>query len=242
STPEAPAERPDGPLRLGRRLGALTDPPAADGAAAGRVLGGLFTDISTSPTGPSVNGQVTAVALGPDGTFTVGGTFSEAGGRPVANVARWDGAAWQPLGSGLGALSGINAVSALVTGPDGSLYAGGGFKTAGGATVSGVARWDGAAWQVIGAARPGAATPGDVIVNDLVFGPTGDLYAGGYFTTMNGVAARNVARWDGAAWSALGGSVGVPSQVNVLHVASDGGLYAGGLFGSDALVRWDGTG
>ena len=54
------------------------------------------------------------------------------------HIARWDGTAWHPLGSGMNGF-----VDALAFGPDGSLYAGGKFTTAGGVTANGIARWDG---------------------------------------------------------------------------------------------------
>lgn len=42
------------------------------------------------------------------------------------------------------------SVSTLVFGPDGSLYAGGGFATAGGVAVNYIARWDGSQLHPLG--------------------------------------------------------------------------------------------
>ena len=64
---------------------------------------------------------------------------------------------------------------ALAVGPDGSLYAGGDFTTAGGVAANCIARWDGAC----------VASPGQRMndyfgyVPALAFGPDGSLYAGG---------------------------------------------------------------
>ena len=48
-------------------------------------------------------------------------------------------------------VSGMNStVHALAVGPDGSLYAGGAFSTAGGTPANYIARWDGSAWRSLG--------------------------------------------------------------------------------------------
>ena len=111
-------------------------------------------------------------------------------------------------------------VLALAVGPDGSLYAGGYFTTAGGrGQPHRPLGWRDFAWQ-----RLGSGTNGSVYA--LALGPDGSLYAGGYFTTAGGVAANTspagTAR-RGIPWAA-GCGYG--------HVSSlawpDGSLYAGG--------------
>lgn len=76
--------------------------------------------------------------------------------------------------------------------------------------------------------------------------PSGDLYAGGYFTNAGGVTANNIARWNGANWSALG--AGVDGTASALACDSAGNLYAGGDFtkaGDGASVnyvaKWNGA-
>ena len=76
------------------------------------------------------------------------GGDTNAGGTMVSCIARWDGASWTSLGSGLArlALGGTGPIAgtgaALVfNGND--LYAGGMFVTAGGKVSSGIARWNG---------------------------------------------------------------------------------------------------
>ena len=94
-------------------------------------------------TSPSVN------ALADDGVYLyAAGAFTNAGGTMVSCIARWDGASWTSLGSGLArlALGGTGPIAgtgaALVfNGND--LYAGGMFVTAGGKVSSGIARWNG---------------------------------------------------------------------------------------------------
>ena len=80
--------------------------------------------------------------VGLDGSLYAGGQFDFAGEEPTANIARWDGMAWYPLGSGHG-MNG--AVRALTHGPNGSLYAGGEFSAAGDVVVGYIAAGDGAA-------------------------------------------------------------------------------------------------
>ena len=45
--------------------------------------------------------SIRALAVGPDGRVYVGGSFDEAGGSPVKNIAVWDGSVWAPLGAGV---------------------------------------------------------------------------------------------------------------------------------------------
>lgn len=54
--------------------------------------------------------------------------------------------------------------------------------------------------------------------------PSGDIVAGGDFTTAGGVPASRIARWDGASWSALG--TGMNDSVYALSVLPTGDLVA----------------
>ena len=62
----------------------------------------------------------------------------------------------------------------------------------------------------------------------LAFDLSGNLYAGGVFTTAGGVPANYVAKWDGNIWSALGS--GTNSIVRALQFDLSGNLYACGEF------------
>ncbi len=138
-----------------------------------------------------------------------GGDFTTAGGVTVNRVARWDGAAWQPLGSGFDS----GQVYALAV-CNGELFAGGSFTTAGGATVGRFARWDGAAWQALGT---GADFNSNVLAV-TAWDPDGggpaspQVVAGGLFTTPGNC----VTRWDGAAWQPFGQGVDSNRQVFAL--------------------------
>lgn len=65
-------------------------------------------------------------------------------------------------------------------------------------------------------------------VNALAIDSSGNLYAGGTFTTAGGVPANYIAKWDGSTWEALG--TGMDNDVHALAVDSSGNLYAGGEF------------
>ena len=46
--------------------------------------------------------SVSALAVDGDGNLYAGGCFTTAGGTAANYIAQWDGAAWSPLGSGMG--------------------------------------------------------------------------------------------------------------------------------------------
>ncbi len=95
------------------------------------------------PGPPGVNGVVRAAAVGPNGEIYVGGDFTMAinsSGNyfPANHVARWDGSGWSALGSGVD-----NTVTALAVTPQGELFVGGYFTSAGAASANHVAKWNG---------------------------------------------------------------------------------------------------
>ena len=85
----------------------------------------------------------------------------------------------------------------------------------------------------------------DKEVYALAFDSSGNLYAGGSFTTAGGVPANRIAKWDGTSWSSLGS--GVNAEVYALAVDNSGNLYAGGDFataggaGASHIAKWNGT-
>ena len=172
-----------------------------------------------------------------------GGFFTTAGGVTVNRIAKWNGTAWSALGPGLN-----NAVFSMAFDSSGNLYAGGGFTSTQGGTANALARiakWDGSAWSALG---PGMNNNN---VNALAFDSSGNLYAGGSFTTTVGGTANALARvgkWNGSAWSALGS--GLNNAVNALVFDGSGNLYAGGGFSSLQggtpntllnIAKWDGS-
>jgi hypothetical protein len=181
------------------------------------------------PGGGASSEAVDALIGFNDGTgpaLYAGGGFGNLGGvSGTANIGRWDGDAWSPVGGG------VNGQVFAFTVFDNALYAGGAFTQAGGAGASRIARWDGQ-WS------PLAGGVGDTILGMTVFddGNGAALYVGGFMAT-------GIARWDGQAWSGVGGGT---DGALVALAAFDGALYIGGAFstaGSTAaanIARWDG--
>ena len=85
----------------------------------------------------------------------------------------------------------------------------------------------------------------DDTVYALAFDASGNLYAGGCFTTAGGVSANRIAKWDGSSWSALGS--GMNDSVYALAVDASGNLYAGGYFttaggvSANRIAKWNGS-
>jgi hypothetical protein len=187
---------------------------------------------------PDAAGTYTAVyAIAEDDNYVyVGGDFLNFDNVAAADyIVRYNkqSGAWSALGSGMNGI-----VDDLVLGPDGTLYAGGSFTTAGGGGANRIAKWNGSAWSALGTGMNGA-------VETLAIGLDGTLYAGGSFTTAGGGGANYIAKWDGSAWSALG--TGMDDRVETLAIGPDGGVYAGGLFttagggGASHIAKWDGS-
>ncbi|MHC1724857.1 MAG: hypothetical protein AB9866_02340 [Syntrophobacteraceae bacterium] len=101
-------------------------------------------------------------------------------------------------------------------------------------TAKGDARWTGDFFPM------GA----DDSVNVLLIDASGNLIAGGNFTTIGGVPVNYIARWDGYRWSAVG--TGINGLVYALALDANGNLYAGGKFTkagdveANCIAKWNG--
>ena len=184
----------------------------------------------------TAGGEIRAVAVDQHGQVYVGGMFTYAGGVPANNIARWDGANWHSLGSGVDLP--VNALA--VSGDD--LYAGGEFFTAEGKTVNSIARWNEAdqVWYALGA---GVSN----VVRALATGG-GWLYVGGDFIKADGEYAWGIARWNlvGHQWQILAASF--PDQVWSIAVEGDrvviGGKFetmvlGGTTYQVNRIVMWN---
>lgn len=181
----------------------------------------------------------------PDPYWTSDGirAFTSSGSQILTNTNRIakrgpDGT-WAALGTGMN-----NSVNALVVGPDGSLYAGGAFTTAGGVTVNGVAKWDGVNWNALtSGGSPGVAGGGSPQVLALAVAADGTLYVGGNFTTAGSTTVNNIAKWNGLTWSTVptSGSVGMNGTVRALAIGFDGTVYAGGAFTTSGSITTNRT-
>ncbi|MEM7351139.1 MAG: Calx-beta domain-containing protein, partial [Acidobacteriota bacterium] len=184
---------------------------------------------SAGVTLAGLNGPVLALTTFDDGggeDLYAGGFFIAAGSVPAIAVARWDGADWAALGSGL--------TCEIRGGPPGMLVA------------PAPADSDPATNKGIIIPEPCFPEVHAFAVYDDGSGPA--LYVAGVFDRAGGLPAANIAKWDGTTWSALG--MGVEGRIEALAVYDDGSgaqLYAGGSFDTaggapaDNIASWDGT-
>ncbi|MEI6556649.1 MAG: SdrD B-like domain-containing protein [Paludibacter sp.] len=196
--------------------------------------GSAWSPLISSNSGvDGINGMVTALTvIGTD--LYAGGWFTDAGGVPALNVAKWDGLNWSSLGSGISAAGAINALTAMGNNIYATTYI---LDPILGGQGHIIAKWDGSNWSNF-------STMNDYVSSFLVDG--GNLYAGGQFTMIGNVPANHIAKWDGTAWSALG--VGTDFFIGGAGLEMLGGkLYVGGRFlnagGSTAnfIANWNGT-
>jgi hypothetical protein len=201
-------------------------------------------DVGGGVQSPQVLGEVFAMlSVGPD--LYVTGQFETAGGAAAANIARWDGTRWWPLGDG------IQGIGYALTMLAGRLYVGGGLYLAGGVTVSNVASWDPASetWSAVGSvptydgnAFALAAVEDRYLV---VGGHFTKLYAGRFQVSgLNSLvlfdthAAPEPANpWAG--YSRLPGvtAARLPGVVSALQVLGTD-LYVGGTFDAAGVESW----
>ncbi|MBL8876832.1 MAG: hypothetical protein JNM86_13635 [Phycisphaerae bacterium] len=242
SSVNAIAEMPNGDVVAGGTF--LT----ASGTAAVNIArwnGSSWFPLGAGASGAGSDNAVLALAVLPNGDLVAGGKFTQAGGSPASNIARWDGSTWSPMGSGMSGLAGPGVFALLVL-PSGDLIAGGTFYYAGGVNVNSIAKWDGNAWSALGS---GVSGPGNFFprVHALTQLPNGDLCAAGFFGSAGGVPANCIARWDGTTWSPLAEGVSgleQSTQVRALAKLPGGDIAVGGYFtvagveDSNFWARW----
>jgi hypothetical protein len=144
--------------------------------------------------GPNAVSTIVTLAVAPNGDLYAGGVFSRLDGQTIYNLARWNGTAWNALGSSPGGgLTNTSPwrVNTLLVDPNGELYVGGGFPQAGGTLVNNIARWDGNAWSALGSGINGEVA---AIARDA----TGKLYVAGNFGGVgdNSKASSHFAVYD----------------------------------------------
>jgi hypothetical protein len=165
----------------------------------------------------STFGTVASLATLPDGTIVAAGNFDRSGSTDLSGLARWNGTAWVafncPLafpmrtcinsrghlvaatGSAAAEWDGAQwqqmppaptSIYALAPLPNGGIVAGG----SGGSLV---ARWNGSEWTPM----PGLSAPTGMLasVESLAVLPSGEVLAGGWFTSADGAPVTSIARW-----------------------------------------------
>ena len=156
------------------------------------IVGGQFTEAGGhalksiarwdgkgwTPLGSGINGSVSTLAVfDPDDAgpglprLYVGGAFWMAGDVPVQSLASWDGSNWSDVGGGITISTFFlpQVQELLVYDKDGAgpllpaLYVAGHFDTAGGMPASGLIRWDGSSWSIVGQPGTGGLPPGSYV-------------------------------------------------------------------------------
>ena len=169
----------------------------------------------------------------------VAGSFTQAGGLPRANIARWNGQ-WHSLGDGIPGAKGVYALGTY----QGNLIAAGHFQETDGSPGNFIAEWNGSTWAPLASGLSGGAVRA---VKEFA----GDLYVGGSFTHAGGQPTANLARWNGLEWDDVGTVTGSSSgwvrPVQALSTEYDGNLIVGGDFTHidgiymNGLAEWDGS-
>ncbi|MDW8233695.1 MAG: hypothetical protein RMJ54_13030, partial [Roseiflexaceae bacterium] len=261
----APLINPDGTLRLDGTVSGVLDThgwqvtldPERGPVFAPQSADPQWRNLGDAPA-PAISSSVLAIAVSGNNVY-IGGSFTDAGGVPEADyIARWDGARWHALGSGLN-----GSVTAIAISGN-NVFVGGTFLNAGGVPEADyVARWDGSQWHALGSS--GGNGPLELPpLNPLYPNPPvsaiavsgNNVYIGGTFLNAGGVPeADYIAHWDGSQWRALGGSSGngplelipvVPSSP-ISDIAISGSnvyiggtfLNAGGVAEADYIARWN---
>jgi hypothetical protein len=276
TTPSAPPAVASSPLagawsHVG--TGGKTGVPSLDGAVYALnaddpgvlFAGGSFTSAGGNPkaahlakwngsawsaVGPTLNGDVHAIAYKAGKVF-VGGVFTNAGGdQNLDFVAQWNGVKWGPVCNSQGPLITANVNALQIIGS--TLYIGGSF-----ANGAGIASADFilACNLSTGVASSTVLKDGDFAggIYALAADSHGTLYAGGGFSNVSGIAAAdNIAAYSGGSWHALGsgpspGGGPIDDFVRSL-TASGANVYVGtdsknvgGVAQADHVARWNGS-
>jgi uncharacterized delta-60 repeat protein len=134
----------------------------------------------------SVNGDVIASAMQPDGKVVIAGDFSLVGGQPRPGIARLNANGTVDLAFAPGAAVGVSSVAVQA---DGKILLGGFFTSVGGQTRNNIARLN-ADGTLDATFNPNVNGP----VNVITPLADGRIYLGGAFTLVGGQPRSNIAR------------------------------------------------
>ncbi|MCK6445682.1 MAG: hypothetical protein L6Q99_04760 [Planctomycetes bacterium] len=232
-----------------------------DGSGAKLYAGGTFSspfqslarfDGSTwSAVGSSVSFFPTAFATHDDGSgaalYAIGRSYVLPPPAWSIRAARWDGANWQDLGSGLSADSWTLCEFDASSGTE--LYAGGGFTQAGDKRADHVAKWTSSGWSRVYSSRGLSSTSYALYAFDD--GVQRELYADAGLTYLNVQGQANpggFVRWNGLGWTTLPGkSDGSTFTFAAFDSGAGTELFAGGTFSeidgltANGIARFDGA-
>ena len=201
--------------------------PAVDAVVRGSLAAWDGTAWSTLPGAATPFGPVSALLTSGQLLYAAGRTTGPAARGDAGTVAAYDGAGWTLLGAADGPVYALAA-------HDGAVYAGGGFSAIAGVSAGGLAVWEPGRGADEGAWRGLGRFDGPV---RAVARLAGDLYAGGYFATVDGTTVPFLARHVSGQWGPPSGGWVPDGGVNALATATDPVcLYAAGAFASVSLI------
>src|SRR5690606_18592164 len=168
--------------------------------------------------------------------------FTRSGAAFTSGVARWGGAAWQPLGSGVApTLSMVNAIHEFSDGAGHGLIVAGEFQAAGGKASVNTALWRNGQWEALSGTVPSVVnslardpnSPGAILAGGGVHGEAVHLtrlansttgwrpLSNGVTGTVNGAYAAATHSVDGAETLVIGGELRAAAggAVTINHVA-----------------------
>jgi hypothetical protein len=146
------------------------------------------TDSSWHPLGPGLpSGRVDSLACS-NGVVYAGGTFTNAGSLAVQRVAKWDGANWSALGSGITGNGAAAVYGIVISGTN--VYVTGNFTNAGGLIASNVARWNGANWSALGSGLD------PTHLGSAIAAAGNDIYVGGSFSSAGSKPSQFIGHWN----------------------------------------------
>jgi hypothetical protein len=167
----------------------------------------------------------------------------------IRNLARWNGSDWVSLGLGLdndGYDPTINSLAAGIS----NLFVAGNFKTAGGISVTNLARWDGEQWHSLNYYPSPYYSFTSVSSIDALATRDDDLFIGERTDTYVGESSfiLRVKSWQDGDWTQVGGSIQFatpPSISSMVWVGTNlyvtGNFIAtNGFFATNALC-WNGV-
>jgi hypothetical protein len=167
----------------------------------------------------------TGMAYSFDVIVTGAGTIVAACASSQTPAVRWDGQAWQPMGSGLMPVGRLELDSAGELLLMGKYYPGGVIILVGGSGPHVILAWTGSQWVV----RTQLNASGAIF--DLLALPDGDLVAVGNFGV--GMNRWGIARWR-AGWLQVDGSLSLPMAPELvaksIAMTRDGEVFVAGNF------------
>jgi hypothetical protein len=190
-----------------------------------------------------INYYINSIAIDSNNNVYAGGRFTFAGGISAKCIAKWNPntSTWSALGSGIRNLDfSASDVNSIAIDSADNVYVGGSFTSAGGVSVSCVAKWNPNTntWSPLGTGAKG-------IVNAIAIDSADNVYIGGLFTSAGDIEVNNVAKWNPHTntWSAL--SSGINNNVRALAIDSNDNVYVGGSFTSagdayaSCVAKWN---